>query len=175
VAVRFIDGWNRSTKRKGTDLSQVTEKLYNIIQYRVHLRWVWLELVILVVVGTVCIGSCKSNYHMITTTTDPWPNDCINFQKGSIFHGLCVVIILHFIKVLRFNYAILIYKGQHSTSQRHHKIIRINGDLLVLCVMFCTLLFVLLLFFFRSSCYLSFFELRILITPLLSSNSSNTL
>jgi hypothetical protein len=25
----------------------------------------------LVVIGTDCIGSCKSNYHTITTTTEP--------------------------------------------------------------------------------------------------------
>ena len=29
------------------------------------------ELTTLVVIGTVCIGSCKSNYHIITTTTAP--------------------------------------------------------------------------------------------------------
>jgi hypothetical protein len=29
------------------------------------------SLTMLVVIGTVCIGSCKSNYHMITTMTAP--------------------------------------------------------------------------------------------------------
>ena len=42
---------------------------------------------------------------------------------------------------------------------------------LVLCVMFCRSLFVLLSFFFRLLCCLSF-DLRILISPLVSSNSS---
>jgi hypothetical protein len=37
---------------KSTDLPQVTDNLYHII-------------------GTDCIGSCKSNYHMIMTTTAP--------------------------------------------------------------------------------------------------------
>jgi len=43
---------------------------------------------------------------------------------------------------------------------------------LVLCVMFCISLYVLLPFFFWSWWCLSFFDLRILITPLVSSNSS---
>jgi hypothetical protein len=43
---------------------------------------------------------------------------------------------------------------------------------LVLCVMFCRSLFVLLSFFFWPLCCLSFIDLRILITPYVSSNSS---
>jgi hypothetical protein len=35
--------------------------------YLVHL--VWFELTPVVVIYTDCIGSCKSNYHAITTTT----------------------------------------------------------------------------------------------------------
>ena len=42
---------------------------------------------------------------------------------------------------------------------------------LVLCVMFCRSLFVLLYIFFWPLRYLSFFNIRILITPLVSSNS----
>ena len=42
----------------------------------------------------------------------------------------------------------------------------------VLCVLLCSSLFVLLSFFFWPLCCLSFFDLRILITPLISSNSS---
>ena len=46
---------------KTTDMSQVTDKLYHIM-----LRF---ELTTSVVIGTDCIGSCKSNYHTITATT----------------------------------------------------------------------------------------------------------
>jgi hypothetical protein len=39
--------------------------------YQVHLAWAGFELTILVVIGTDCIGSCKSNYHTIKITTVP--------------------------------------------------------------------------------------------------------
>jgi len=38
----------------------------------VHLALIEIRTSVPVVIGTDCIGSCKSNYHMITALTAPW-------------------------------------------------------------------------------------------------------
>ena len=55
---------------KTNDLSQVTDKLDHIILYTSpRSRF---DLASSVVIGTDCIGSCKSTYHRITATTTPY-------------------------------------------------------------------------------------------------------
>ena len=62
--------WRKSEdKEKTIDLSLVTDKLDHILLCTVP--WLRFELTTSVVIGTDCIGCCKSNYHRITATTTP--------------------------------------------------------------------------------------------------------
>jgi hypothetical protein len=69
MAVSFIGWGNRSTQRKPPtcrkSLTNFITKCY--IEYTSS--WAGFELTTLVVIGTDCTGSCKSNYYMITTMT----------------------------------------------------------------------------------------------------------
>jgi len=47
---------------------QVIDKLYHIMLHQVHSVWAGFKFTMLVVIGTDCLGSYKSNYHMITFT-----------------------------------------------------------------------------------------------------------
>jgi len=54
-----ISWWSVSLVEKTTDLSAVTDNIYHIMLYQVHLATT------LVVISTDCIGSCNPNYHTI--------------------------------------------------------------------------------------------------------------
>jgi hypothetical protein len=70
---------------KTTDLSQVTDKLYHIMLYTSP--WSTFELITSVVIGTDCMGSCKSNYRVIKGTSAQWKLHCYNIYtiKGLIW------------------------------------------------------------------------------------------
>jgi hypothetical protein len=70
MAVSFNNGANTATRRKAS-ICRKSLTNYHIMLYQVHLIWEEFELIALVVICTDCIGSCKSNYYAITTTTAP--------------------------------------------------------------------------------------------------------
>ena len=51
-----------ATSQKPTDLPQVTDKLYHICCIKYTSPWAGFKLTTLVVIGTDCTNSCKSNY-----------------------------------------------------------------------------------------------------------------
>ena len=77
----LFGGGNRKTRRKPPTLSQVTYKLYHIMLYTSP--WSRFELTTSVVIGTDCIGRCKSNYHRATAPR--------LFEKLSIWKRICVL------------------------------------------------------------------------------------
>jgi hypothetical protein len=72
ISVTSISWWSVllvEETGENTVLPQITDKLYHIFFYRVHLVWSGFELATLVVIDIDCIGSCKPIYH---TATGPY-------------------------------------------------------------------------------------------------------
>ena len=66
-----IGGGNRSTQKKTQTCRKSLTNFITLCCIEYTLPWVGFKLTTLVVIGTDYIGSCKFNYHTITTTTFP--------------------------------------------------------------------------------------------------------
>jgi hypothetical protein len=60
---------------------------HNVVSNTPHCEWD-LNSQLVVMIGTDCTGSCKSNYHMITTTMAPLCNWNI-VESGNKYHKTC--------------------------------------------------------------------------------------
>ena len=74
VAVSFIGGGNRSTWKKSSTCRMSLTNFITLCGFEYTSPWQWFELTTLVLIGSDCTGSCKSNYHTITTTKAPKQN-----------------------------------------------------------------------------------------------------
>ena len=77
MAVSFIGGGNRVPGEKQWPVTSHWQTLsHNVVSNTIMYisPWMGFEHTILVVIGTDCTGSCKSNYHMISTMTAPVNN-----------------------------------------------------------------------------------------------------
>jgi hypothetical protein len=68
-----VISWRSVLMVEETGQNQRPNKLYHIMLYQVRFSspLAGFEPTTLVVIGTDCIGSCKSNYHTITTMSAP--------------------------------------------------------------------------------------------------------
>ena len=143
--------------------------------YRVHLVMSRIRTHNFRVIGTNCIGSCKSNYHTIMTTTAPvgaMTLSCFIFVKLHCRSGKFMT--SHRVWSWSNTTGATIEAGtashpplpEHLSSHQIFSVARVTLSLLF-CVLFCRCLS-----FCPFFCCLSF-DMRILITPLVSSNSSS--
>jgi hypothetical protein len=109
--VSFIGGGNRSTWRKPPTCRKSLTNFITML-YRVHLARVAFELTTIVVIGTDCIGSCKSNYHNC-----PWYNDICALSDNMLLYCTC----MSFINRWNVHVVFLIFIYKIRASKRNAK------------------------------------------------------
>ena len=88
----------RVPQRKPPTCHKSRDKLYHIMLYTSP--WAGVESTTTVVIGTDCIGSCKSNYRKITTTTAP-----ANYEYNpNLFAFLLCLLVCYLITVVHVLY-----------------------------------------------------------------------
>jgi hypothetical protein len=70
-SVLMMEETGGSTRRKPPTCGKSVTNFITWCCIELPISWVGFELTRLVVIGTDCIGNCKSNYHTITITTPP--------------------------------------------------------------------------------------------------------
>ena len=89
MVVSLIGGGNRSTQRNPPTCRKLLTNFTTKCCIEYTSPWTGFELTTLVVIGTDCIGSCKSNYHTITATTAPI--DRCRFLQQHMCKNTCIV------------------------------------------------------------------------------------
>jgi len=73
MAISFISGgYQREGPWENHRHVASNSQIYYIMLYQVFLTMNGIQITTLMVIGTDCIGSCKSNYRLITTTKGSW-------------------------------------------------------------------------------------------------------
>ena len=123
MAVSFIGGGNRRTRRKPPTCCQSLTNLITYCYIEYTRPWAGFEFTTLLVIGTDCIGSCKSNYHTITITTVlPWDDICNKSKYRDIQSVICLRQYNSFVGLDEVYHTLAIEADGHNGVLRHTRL-----------------------------------------------------